>query len=93
MKTLDDQYGFIRTNIFWVRDQEPISAVTLVQCRREAALLGRSLLPLLQEACDPSLWGRVSPEFAVAALALIGLPWPLSRLRRKTQGPRVGSSR
>jgi potassium efflux system protein len=81
LKTLDDQYGFIRTNIFWVRDQEPISAVTLAQCRREAVLLGRSLLPLVQEACDRSLWGRVSPEFAVAAVLLIVLPWPLVRLR------------
>jgi potassium efflux system protein len=85
LKTLDDQYGYIRTHIFWVRDQEPISAVTLAQCRREAALLGRSVLPLVQEACDRSLWGRISPEFVVATLALIGLPWPLSRLRKKTQ--------
>jgi potassium efflux system protein len=66
--------------------------VTLAQCRREAALLGRSVLPLVQEACDRSLWGRVSPEFVVAALALIGLPWPLSTLRKKTQGARIVSS-
>jgi potassium efflux system protein len=92
LKTLDDQYAFIRTNIFWVRDQEPISAVTLAQCRREAALLGRSVVPLVQEACDRSLWGRVSPEFVVAALALIGLPWPLSTLRKKTRGARIVSS-
>ncbi len=82
LKTLDDEYGFIRTHIFWVRDQEPIGAVTLAQCQSEFAHLGPSLLPLLQEACDRSLWGRVSPEFVVAALALLALPWPLSRLRR-----------
>jgi potassium efflux system protein len=85
LKTLDDQYGFILTHIFWVRDQEPLGAVTLAQCRREGAVLGRSLLPLLQEACDRSLWGRVSPEFVVAVFALIALPWPLSRLRRRTE--------
>jgi potassium efflux system protein len=93
LKTLDDQYGFIRTNIFWVRDQEPIGSVTMAQCQREAVLLGRSLLPLVQEACDCSSWGRVSPEFAVATLALIGLPWPLSRLKKRTAGLRSGSSR
>jgi potassium efflux system protein len=82
IKTLDDHYGFIRTHIFWVRDQEPIGAVTLAQCRREAAILGRSLFPLVRDACDRSRWGRVSPEFVVASLALLGLPWPLYRLRR-----------
>ena len=92
LKTLDDQYGFIRTHIFCVRDQEPIGPVTLAQCRREAVILGRSLVTLATETCDPGLWGRVSPEFAVAALALIGLPWPLFRLRKKTQGTRVVSS-
>src|SRR5262249_16284461 len=82
IKTLDDHYGFIRTHIFWVRDQEPIGAVTLAQCRREAAILGRSLFPLVQEACDRSRWGRGAPECATGTLALLGLPWPLHRLRR-----------
>jgi potassium efflux system protein len=82
LKTLDDQYGFIRTHIFWVRDQEPMGVATLAQCRREFALLGRSLFALMQEASDRSLWGRVSPEFAVASLALIGLPLPLRKLRK-----------
>jgi potassium efflux system protein len=77
---LDEEYGFIRTHIFWVRDQEPIGAVTVAQCQAEVAILGRSLLPLVQEACDRSLWGRVSLEFAVAAMALLALPWPLYRL-------------
>jgi potassium efflux system protein len=82
LKTLDDQYGFIRTYIFCVRDQEPIGAVTVAQARRELALLGRSLLVILRECGDRSFWGRVSPEFAVSALALLGMPWPLFRLRR-----------
>jgi potassium efflux system protein len=80
LKTLDDQYGFIRTHIFWVRDQEPIGAATLAQGRRELLILGRSLFPLVQEFCDRSLWGRVSAEFVVATLAVLGLPWPLRKL-------------
>src|SRR5207237_3742429 len=28
---LDEEYGFIRTHIFWVRDQEPIGLGTLSQ--------------------------------------------------------------
>jgi len=92
LASLDEQYGFIRTHIFWVRDQEPIGAVTLAQCQGEVAILARQLHPLLREACDRSLWGGVSPEFAVTALALLVLPWPLSRLRRalcpgRPQGP------
>ncbi len=82
LASLDEQYGFIRTHIFWVRDQEPIGAVTLAQCQGEIAIVGRALVPLLQEACDRSLWGRVSLEFAVAVLALLALPWPLARLRK-----------
>ena len=82
LEKLDEEYGFIRTHIFWVRDQEPIGAVTLAQCQAEALILGRALLPLLQEACDRSNWGRVSVEFAVASLALLVLPWPLCRLRK-----------
>jgi potassium efflux system protein len=82
LASLEQQYGFIRTHIFWVRDQEPIGAVTLLQCQGELAILGRLSVPLVREACDPSLWGRVSPEFAAAALALLVLPWPLVRLRK-----------
>lgn len=82
LKTLDDQYGFIRTHIFWVRDQEPIAPATLARCRREVANLGRSLWPLVREASNRSRWGRVSAEFALATLALIGLPLPLYKLRK-----------
>jgi potassium efflux system protein len=91
IRILDEQYGFIRMNIFCVRDQEPIGMVALAQCRRELAILARSSLKLLRESCDRSLWGRTSPEFAVTVLALIGLPWPLSKLRRslRPSRPRV----
>ena len=32
---LDEEYGFIRTHIFWVRDQEPIGLGTITQGARE----------------------------------------------------------
>ncbi len=96
LRTLDDQYGFIRTHIFWVRDEEPIGATTLGQARREAVRLGKGLWRLSLEACDRSLWGRVSAEFAAALLAMVVLPWPLRRLGRLlvvlTREPRRAAS-
>jgi hypothetical protein len=92
LRTLDDQYGFIRTHIFWVRDLEPIGTTTLAQARRELFLAGKALLRLGCEACDRSLWGRLSAEFLAASAALLILPWPLIRLRRslapRRQAPR-----
>jgi small-conductance mechanosensitive channel len=82
LRTLDDQYGFIRTHIFWVRDEEPIGAATLAQARREALRVGKGLWRMSLEAWDRSLWGRVSAEFAAALLAMVALPWPLLRLGR-----------
>jgi potassium efflux system protein len=92
LRILDDQYSFIRTHIFWVRDQEPIGVATLWQCRREAAMMGRALIPVFLAAFDRSNWGRISVEFAVSAIALIGLPWPFWRFR-KSLCPRLATPR
>ena len=31
LRILEEEYGFIRTHIFWVRDQEPVGLSTLQQ--------------------------------------------------------------
>ena len=82
IRTLDDQFGFIRTHIFWVRDQDGIGAATLWQAQREMMLAGKALAKLALELGDPGLWGRVSVEFIVGLVALALAPWPLLRVRR-----------
>jgi len=79
---LDEQYGFIRTHIFWVRDQEPLGFSTLVQAERGAYVTVRGLFRLAVELGDRSLWGRISAEFVSAVAFLVILPWPFFRLRR-----------
>ncbi len=41
LRTLDDQYGFIRTHIFWLRDQEPIGLSTLTQAHARDVSRGK----------------------------------------------------
>ena len=40
-------------------------------------LAARALVKLAAEPWDRTLWGRVMPDFVVAAVALVLLPWPL----------------
>jgi hypothetical protein len=82
LQILDDHFGFIRTNLFWVRDQEPIGMTTVAQVQRESRQLARAGTRLGEQLLDTKGWGRVSPEFLSAALGLVVLPWPLWRLRR-----------
>ena len=82
LRILDEHFGFIRTHIFWVRDEEPVSALTFSQANREAFLVARSLIRLIAEFGDRSLWGRFSPEFIISAMSVVVLPWPLRRLSR-----------
>jgi len=79
---LDQEYGFIRTNIFWVRDQDSIGLLTLTQGAREFKNLVRGVVRLAQETVKPNLWGQPSAEFMVTALAVLALPFALPRLRR-----------
>ena len=65
---LDQEYGFIRTTIFWVRDQEPIGLLTLTQGAREFNVLVKGLLRLVKETVKPNLWGQPSGEFLVTAV-------------------------
>ncbi len=80
--TLDEEYGFIRTQIFWVRDQDPIGLGTLAQGTREFKYLVKGLLRLAQETVKPNLWCQPSGEFVVTALAVLALPLGVVRLRR-----------
>lgn len=80
---LDDEYGFIRTSIFWVRDQDPIGPESLRQGGREVARLGKATFRLAGEAVDSRNWSRVSAEFTAAAVGLVVLPFGLFRVRRR----------
>jgi potassium efflux system protein len=82
LNVLEDEYGFIKTHIFWVRDQEPVGSATLTQSGRELRRLVRSLLKLAREASDPDSWGSLSTEFLTAAMAVLALPLGLFRVRR-----------
>ncbi len=81
LRILDDQYGFIRTHIFWVRDQEPLGFATFVLAQRGSYIALKSMLRLAFELGDRSLWGRISAEFLTASFFLLALPYPLYRLR------------
>jgi potassium efflux system protein len=79
---LDEEYSFIRTHIFWVRDQDPIGPGTVTQGARECQHVVKALMRLAQESANPDRWGRPSAEFVGASLAALGLPLGLVRLRR-----------
>ena len=79
---LDEEYSFIRTHIFWVRDREPIGPATITQGARECQHLVKALLRLVQESAGNPNGGRTSPEFVAATLAVLGLPIGLVRFRR-----------
>ena len=80
---LDEEYGFIRTHIFWVRDQEPIGLGTITQGAREVPARGQGPDPAgAGVGPAPSTGAGASAEFVTAALAVLVLPIGLIRLRR-----------
>lgn len=86
LTVLDEKYGFIRTNIFWVRDQDPIGLDLISQGARETARLGQAFSRIAGEAVDTRNWTPVSAEFAAAVAALVVLPFGLFRFRRELGG-------
>ena len=88
---LNSEYAFIRANIFWVRDQEPIGLLTITQAAREFNHLVRGMLRLAQETGRRNLWGQPSGEFLITALAVLALPVALVRLRRMLGSREDGS--
>ncbi len=79
---LEEEYGFIRTHIFWVRDQEPLGLATVQQLGRELKRLVKGALTLAEETSDRKSWRHPSSEFLMAAAAAVILPFGLFRLRR-----------
>jgi potassium efflux system protein len=79
---LDEEYGFIRTHIFWVRDRDPIGLASVVQGAREFSYVLNGLLRLAEETVTSNMWGRPSAEFLLTAFAVLALPILLVRLRR-----------
>jgi hypothetical protein len=82
LRTLEDEYGFIRTHIFWVRDQEPVGLPTLQQGGRELKQVAKGLVKLVGESSQRRSWCLPSSEFLAAATAAVVLPLGLFRLRR-----------
>ena len=82
IEILDERYAFVRTNIFWVRDAEPIGHASLSGVPREFRAVARGVLRLAWTSSDRSNWSRASAPFALTFLAAIGLPWPLYRAGR-----------
>jgi hypothetical protein len=74
---LDQQYAFIRTHIFWIRDAEPLGASTIARARDDSIRLTNALVALAMETCDRTLWSRLSPDFILAVVALFVLPIPM----------------
>ena len=82
LRILDEQYTFIRTTIFWVRDSEPLGPATIVQARRETGRLLASMVRLAAEPFDRSQWSPVSAEFGFAIAGMIGFPWIIIQSRK-----------
>jgi hypothetical protein len=81
LKTLDDQYAYVRTHIFWMRDEEPMGPSTLEPVPREFRRLARSVFRIAAETGDRSNWGMMSVPFALLFFTAAVLPWPLHRFR------------
>ena len=86
LSILDQEYGFIRTQIFWVRDQDPVAFGTFWQGAREVNMLLKTGLRLAQETTKSNLWGHPSAEFMAMSLAVLLLPVPVMKLRRTLGG-------
>ena len=82
LATLDEQYAFIRTHIFWVRDAEPVGISTFAHARDDAFRAARNLAKLALGAEGRGRWGHPSPWFTMTVVALVVLPWPLHLGRR-----------
>ncbi|WP_435005314.1 hypothetical protein P12x_003210 [Tundrisphaera lichenicola] len=88
--TLDQEYAFIRTHIFWIRDAEPLGVAIVAHARDEAIRTARSMVRLGLESVDGSLWGPVSVEFSLAVLGMVALPWPLRLGQKMLDRHRLG---
>lgn len=81
LRTLDNQHAFVRTHLFWVRDAQPLGTTTVERIRRESSDLGRTVFSIASDPWSRSHWERISFEFMLATVGLLGLPYVLYRTR------------
>ena len=100
IETLDEQYAFIRTHIFWIRDAEPLGAATLAHARDDSIRTARALVRLAMEAVRPLALGprlaRIRPRPGRPGrppLAALPRPEALDRLRLATTPDRARPGR
>ncbi len=80
---LEQEDAFIRANIYWVRDEEPITTRTWSHAQSDIGKLAWAGLKLAEEPFDRTLWGKVSETFLVLGSLALALPWPLWWARRR----------
>ncbi len=89
LRILDEHYTFIRTNIFWVRDSEPLGPATAVQVRRETGRLLASMGRLAADPFDRSQWTQVSVEFGIGVVGMLAFPWIIIQARKSLKAMSV----
>ncbi len=82
LQILDDQYGFVRTHLFWVRDSPPLSRATIDAAQVEAAELTHALVVISAQPWSWAYWQKVTTDFVWASVGLVLSPWVLYRVRR-----------
>jgi potassium efflux system protein len=79
---LDEEYNYIRTHLFWIRDQPPLSLSTFTRAVGEVRWrVIQGLVGLAEESVAPRSWRRVTPEFLAAGLLSLTLPIGVFRVR------------
>ncbi len=78
---LEEETSFIRTHLFWIRDQDPIGAATVGLAAGEARRLARVAAGLVRGAATPSEWKPATPGFLLAAAVVALLPMGVFRIR------------
>lgn len=82
LEILEEETSFIRTHLFWVRDQDPIGATTVSLAAGEARRLARVAAGLARATATTSGWKPATPEFLAAGLVVLILPLGIFRGRR-----------
>ncbi|WP_337176681.1 hypothetical protein [Paludisphaera sp.] len=81
LEILEEATSFIRTHLFWVRDQDPIGGVTVSLAAGEARRLARVAAGLAHGTATTTGWKSAKPEFLAAAAAVALLPLGILRVR------------
>ena len=86
LSILDDQHGFVRTHLFWVRDMPPLGPSTIEASQTEAGEIAKTLLGIASQPWSRSQWQRITTDFLWSCLGLLALPWVTHRLRKTLRG-------